>query len=181
MGTLSSETCTYSWYGDSTLLSSEAAGSPYCTWFYDPDYTNSYQWQCDSGQTSSFLCDAYDIVDECYYYYDNSTDIDCDGTYTQDSGIVYRYCCSTENCNYVDIEYSMETCTHLTAYEEIMAAQNECYQELYMDEAYRSTVCGDEVDELSCTDLKAAYTTAVACECDLLSSIYLESRTFDTK
>ena len=166
---MNSETCAYDWYGSSSLTPSQ----PYCSWIceYDVDGDEGCDWQCASDGFS--VCQIYGTDDECMWY--NQTELSYSTSCTVEIGgwsVNYIGCCSTDNCNHEDAEYSTEICTRNTEFEDIMEQYNACSLELYEDETYRSIYCGEPVESLSCGALKTAYTKEIDCVCDKYSALY---------
>ena len=135
----------------------------YCEWTKsDANYEGDnfvYEWGCGSGA----ICEAF-MGDKCFYANFEYTLTDCYGNTEKDSITEYRYCCTTDNCNKMDIDVSQ--CEKSTGFTDMYKGYWECLTDA-TSPVYEYG-CSD-VDEITCDALNEMYKYQAGCWCKVYS------------
>ena len=148
----------------------------YCQWSY---YGSTYHWDCAGKYSllgpflddiSGAVCEAF-ADGQCVYGIANGSETDCYGETEYYSTTIYQYCCTSDNCNYVNI--TTDSCTRSTPYENYWTQYYQCEDKSRTQgSAYETYVCDQTHYEVTCDALLAIFTQTASCWCKSYNLLY---------
>eukprot|EP00484_Ammonia_sp_Unknown_P021795 CAMPEP_0197027634 /NCGR_PEP_ID=MMETSP1384-20130603/7506_1 /TAXON_ID=29189 /ORGANISM="Ammonia sp." /LENGTH=559 /DNA_ID=CAMNT_0042456505 /DNA_START=82 /DNA_END=1761 /DNA_ORIENTATION=+ len=140
----------------------------YCGWSMsgDSDGTSTdADWDCQDA----ISCETFVGDGKCMSYSWEVTYSDCYGVQQTETNTGYQYCCSSENCNFQDIDIS--SCTENTEWSNFGLTLFEC---LYAEDgAYIQFECNDDyVEEITCSRVSELFGAQIGCYCEAYGAIY---------